>query len=118
MHLVHGGLRRLANVSAGVADEGISPDDHITAGFRSVTDEVISEDGPPRLPILGVQIPAVTGFQLLDRLDLVQAVDITGIRRKRVTGLGVHVCPSDLRVGVSSQVTLRSPRSRPALRSR
>src|ERR1700722_19475585 len=108
MHLVHRGLRGLPDMPARVGDERISPGDYITAGFRGVAEEVVSEDGAPSVPILGIQVSAVTGLQLLDRLDLMEALDIAGIRRRRVTVLGVHVCPSDFSVAIAQSRPMSS----------
>jgi len=74
---------------ARVGNERISPGDHITAGFRGVAEEVVSEDGAPSAPILGIQVSAVSGLQLLDRLDLTEALDTAEVRRGRVTGTTV-----------------------------
>src|SRR6201992_2272703 len=93
MHLVHGGLGGLADMPAGEADERISPGDHIAAGLRGVADEIIGEDGAPGIPVLGIQIAAIPGLELLDRLNLVDALEIAGMRRACVTGCGAHVSP-------------------------
>src|ERR1700733_397699 len=108
MHLVHRGLRGLPDMPARVGNERISPGDHITAGFRGVAEEVVSEDGAPSAPILGIQVSAVLGLQLLDRLDLMEALDIAGTRRRRVTVLGVHVCPSDFSVAIAQSSPMSS----------
>src|ERR1700729_4396279 len=95
------GLRGLPDVPAGVRNERISPGDHIAAGFRGVAEEIVSENGAPRIPILGIQVSAVAGLQLLDRLDLMEALDTAEVRRRRVTGIGVHLCPSDFSVAIA-----------------
>src|SRR5580693_8181933 len=108
MHLVHRGLRGLPDMPARVGNERISPGDHITAGFRGVAEEVVGEDGAPSVPILGIQVSAVSGLQLLDRLDLTEALDTAEVRRGRVTGIGVHLCSSDFSVAIAQSRPMSS----------
>src|SRR5215213_3878003 len=56
--------------------EVICATDHLAARLRGVAEEVVGEDPAPRFPLLGVQVAAVPGLQLLDRLDLQQGSGI------------------------------------------
>ena len=68
MHLVHRGP--VAEAAAGEGDKRIGTDDDLAARAGGVAAEAVGEQGAPGVPVLGVQVPAVAGLQLLDRLDL------------------------------------------------
>jgi hypothetical protein len=68
MHLMRGGPASQASVRE--RDEIVGPADHLAARLRGVAVKVVGEDPAPRLPVLGVEVSAVAGLQLLDRLDL------------------------------------------------
>jgi hypothetical protein len=66
----------VAQAAAGEGDELVGTDDHLAAGRGGVADEVVGEQRPPPLPVLGVQQAAVAGLERLDRLDLEQGRDV------------------------------------------
>jgi hypothetical protein len=101
---MHRRLRGLPDMPAGVGNKRVGPGDHVTAGFRGVAVEIVGENAAPSIPILGIQVSAITGLQLLDRLNLMEALDTAKARRGRVTGIGVHVCPSDAKRHRSTNV--------------
>ena len=65
---MHGGLR--PETLAGEGDELVGALNDLAASLRRVTEEIVAEEAPPGLPVLGVQVPAVAGLQPLDRFDL------------------------------------------------
>ena len=48
------------------------------------------------------------GYRILQTKDGMEALDIAGIRRRRVTVLGVHVCPSDFSVAIAQSRPMSS----------
>jgi len=84
LHLVHGGLRRLAELLADERDELVATMDDLAMRFGRVTDEVVSEYLTPGIPLFGVQQTAVLRLELFDRLNIVERGNVvrTGLHRR------------------------------------
>src|ERR1700716_2905880 len=72
MHLVGRGLCRASDALAGERHEVVGADDQLATRLRGIADEVVGEDRTPCGPVLGVQVPAVASFELLDGLECQQ----------------------------------------------